>query len=182
MCSHPSNNSRQMALCLQLSLVPEIGSANAKGSDETAQMHSLAWALAVRLCNKYFLACLNNVQEELLYYRWIYVSWPCWQPMFIYIYIDIPVLNSACCLQIKQMSILPRYLNLLIPPASALALTFANVKVLRQSLAWIDIRFLNASERKSMISCELSCPLTGLITWLGPYMAPRWFFLSGLIL
>ena len=30
-------------------------------------------------------------------------------------------------------------------------------------LVWMDIRFLNVLERKSVISGELSCPATGLI-------------------
>ena len=45
------------------------------------------------------------------YYRWIQVSWQYWHPMFIYRFTNTsvePVLNSACCLQIKQKSTLPR--------------------------------------------------------------------------
>ena len=36
-----------------LRLLPHFMCANSKGSDQTACMRSLAWAFAVRLCDKY---------------------------------------------------------------------------------------------------------------------------------
>ena len=44
---------RSPALCLQLPLAPYLVWANSKGFRETAQMHRLAWAFAVRPCDKY---------------------------------------------------------------------------------------------------------------------------------
>ena len=50
--AQPSVGARSTALCLKLSLGPYSVCANTEGSSETARMHRLLRAVAVRLCDK----------------------------------------------------------------------------------------------------------------------------------
>ena len=65
------NNATSLANCLNSPLVPHTECANSKGSGETAWMHRLAWAFAVRLCDKYFFDGLVKilVQVEIVAVR-----------------------------------------------------------------------------------------------------------------
>ena len=48
-----SSGAKSPALCLKLLLAPYIMRANSEGSGETVRMRRLAWAFAVRICDKY---------------------------------------------------------------------------------------------------------------------------------
>ena len=60
--AQPSNAATRLIFGQTLHLLPYVMCANSEGSGETARMRSLAWALAVRLCDKY-----HNLMSWLIY-------------------------------------------------------------------------------------------------------------------